>query len=922
MLLKITKKQSLIIIIILIFTSSMLISLYKKLPKEMINNTNQHKYKNNNSIPYTNYRTKIKCITFQINVLNSVLKQNNDLCKDYTKLLKNSVIYYRRQKSILKNRINIADLSILYETNILKNMKNIIICHPYDYLWILNSHNYSFPKLSLYQKNKYLISANNMKTYFNKIDNSNVNINSIFYQSEESLIGIGNITSLISCSTKLIISKININYNNIFYFSKYLDDLRNLDKYKNNKTYFRNHSVNANNKLINNNKVYFQGSPKNKNNALFGKVKSTEYKISVLYDIMLPFGSLGFFTIIIIMVYGSKRLQKLIKNGRRIPSNPNKLLISIPIKTNEKGGHFVRNDNVPNSIKESDINLSTLVSGGDSTKSINSLQDEFDSDIVQFVNNLPCNIPNQSCDLIISDSSSGSDDLSTKTFSTSSLISRSSSTEYSAYPSDAYIKVYTTDNALPYIDSESDTSSIQSILDHSLIPYIPDTLKANIFGHCDPYVPDSSKYTEQKMQTYSPFSNDDPDIPFILDNPSMLFFVKKKSYQNSDSHTTNEDISYVTNYDDVLFPQVENIPISVESREHSKEPENIQREKAIINQEKHKDDSDAQIHCATLSDNTTSHFQLSLNNTRGEMLKIHDVSLWTLFQKPYIRQPERLFVASQYSTQLLLVNHWFSLNKIKQDHFLSALYKKREIAESMKDNIFNLQIINYLQQKNISLVGKTSMPSHNDIVECTAHILLQKKKMIGDDDNQYDVLENIIKRIIFNKKDKHKYGYSPLTTHGWFRKPLKNTKMSFKDYELTISQYELIKDQDVQFNHLKKLIGNIINPMDYKKELLEDINPNTGEFKTIDAKSVIVSTTINEILYDLEEIIDTYKSYLDITQICKLKFLPMNAGDWRKFNYISHLNKHFLSRKGSDIKHTGISEDKLFDELSKIIVFE
>ena len=142
-----------------------------------------------------------------------------------------NINYKNKQKKIINDKINNANLLILKEQNILNNMKNITINHPYTYLKIFQMNNYYISKISLNNHKEYLNKNNNMQSFSSIINTSSTNINNISFQSEENIIGSVSATSLISSLKSSIINKVNFNYSNIFYYSNNLENLSTLNKW-------------------------------------------------------------------------------------------------------------------------------------------------------------------------------------------------------------------------------------------------------------------------------------------------------------------------------------------------------------------------------------------------------------------------------------------------------------------------------------------------------------------------------------------------------------------------------------------------------------------------------------------------------------------------------------------------------------------
>ena len=183
-------------------------------------------YKTNNYINNDQYQ---KNIFNHINTLKSVIYQNNYIYKEYGKTFKNNISYNKIQKKSISNKIRIANSSIRKEINMLSNMILIMNNHPYAYINYFETENFKMPQILIQNTSNIYPTMMNIKTSNDIIDKPNVSFKNISYQSEESLIGIGAISSLLSSSKKLFVSKVNFSYNNIYYFSNISNKLKSLN---------------------------------------------------------------------------------------------------------------------------------------------------------------------------------------------------------------------------------------------------------------------------------------------------------------------------------------------------------------------------------------------------------------------------------------------------------------------------------------------------------------------------------------------------------------------------------------------------------------------------------------------------------------------------------------------------------------------
>ena len=101
-----------------------------------------------------------------------VIDQNNTVNNNYKKMFICNINYKYKQKNIINDKINNANLIMLNEQNILINMKNIISNHPYTYLKLFQINNYHIPKISLNNNNEYFSKTSNIQSLSSKINAS------------------------------------------------------------------------------------------------------------------------------------------------------------------------------------------------------------------------------------------------------------------------------------------------------------------------------------------------------------------------------------------------------------------------------------------------------------------------------------------------------------------------------------------------------------------------------------------------------------------------------------------------------------------------------------------------------------------------------------------------------------------------------
>ena len=293
-------------------------------------------YKTNNSHLY-NHNTENRKILSQINVLKGAAVRNNFILNSYNKILSHNLNY---QKNTLYKRIKSANLSINTEIKILWNMENIININPFNYLKKFRRNNYYIPEISyITNKNKFA-TTNDIKIFNSKIKSSRPYLNSIFYNSEESLVGIKGIGSLISDSKLLIFSKYNFINSHIYYFSKHFNILTTYNKYANSSNY------DDKNKLISNNKFIKKLKSKSRNIYMYSKSDLSNKSIchnnnnnNINKKVYISFSALLLVAGIIIVILGKEKVfnkrksYNPVRSFTRTPGKKEELVSMDNIKT-------------------------------------------------------------------------------------------------------------------------------------------------------------------------------------------------------------------------------------------------------------------------------------------------------------------------------------------------------------------------------------------------------------------------------------------------------------------------------------------------------------------------------------------------------------------------------------------------------------
>ena len=280
-------------------------------------NRNIHSKKNNyvgvvptNNINYDDsitYRTELKNILHQINYLKNAMNQNNYILEYYKKVFSSNINYVWKQACRIKNKINIANSSIVNELNSIYNVKKIIISHPYNYSFFLKKDNYCLPYIHQNNSKKVKSKLVNIEIFTNCINKPKININNISYQSEESFVGIKSMTSILSCTKSLVFDKINVNYDDIYYFSKYHNNLIPINNY----IATPSKNIVSTNQFINKSNTNIKVGWISQQTSLFNKNSIGNYITNKPYVAILPF--LFGIGVIIIILGGTKNGNRIIR---------------------------------------------------------------------------------------------------------------------------------------------------------------------------------------------------------------------------------------------------------------------------------------------------------------------------------------------------------------------------------------------------------------------------------------------------------------------------------------------------------------------------------------------------------------------------------------------------------------------------------
>ena len=852
-----------IVIIFIIFSSlgTCIKSIFIK-----VNRSKNNVYKNkieddNDSI---NFYKENKNILLQVYILKNTILMNNSVLKSYNQIFSHNINYINYQKNSISREINIANSSINSELNILNEMKNIMKNHPYNYSYLFQVNNYYIPKISTNNNKKASNKVNNIKSFSSKLNKKSTNINSIFYQSEENIVGIESNISVVSSLKLFIFKKVNFKYSNILYFSHNLNNLSTFDKYSENSHHkIDNHAIISNNKLNNKSKSF-----DNKDGIKYWKNKP--------YIYISPIFLIGLISIIIMAGGNNSRLQKYIKKGLRLPNSPNHSEEIKLITLNQE---------------EEKQNLSKKY-GADYEASSNR-----DQSLTQLTSKISSNdqVDNQkqhSCVLF-----SDKDDKSSE-----NITGRVSFPEN--YPSDdivgksqdmlADINQWSTlDTTTTWFDElfpqlAENTLLLYQPLDNEKLLSIPDinhdvflsnsgdedqsdNVQTVEYKENSESVIEQTKLAEKQNKASSNFLLTPRDVEIVSCRESKILARKHKiqmphmwtnnwKLQTSSLKITKDEYSY-TILNDVIPP---NIVVYIKGG----------------------------IRCRMLFVNTTHSFK-----NKDEHPK-------------WYTDEDKYFLKYNKSKVERIIKKWDLPDDNIKKPFINYLYNnwRLELRHPCTEEVFSSQVYSYFNQRSLSYRQQWTRPNSHRIFSSINDKIDSSKDTSLSADEKYVALcylKNITK---FERRHVYR-GLTSFTSCGWFQKPRTVDARKIDLNNITKEDYIYLQEQRKVFSNIESLLPKSYETRDYYKILLEQIENNEIEPNVSQQDKFIE----NEIIHDLKEIINTYKSFINIEGI-NIDKLPKKLK--QRFKFSDYLwkfgNNTCLTRNNYEgITQTGISEDTL-----------
>ena len=956
------------------------------------NNENIYKNRKSSNDGTLNFSSQNKNILLQIGILKNTMFMNNSIFQNHNKIFSHNITYH---KNVISKKITAANITIKHEINILNKMINIIDNHPYNYLKFFQVNHYTIPNISTRNNNKIHTKLSDIKSYSSKLNKKSTNINSIFYKSEENIVGFRSNVSVISSLKLLLVQKINFKYCNILYFSNNLNSLSTLDKYHENNGYNDDNHLITNNKLLNNNKV----SLKSKFISNNGEAKYLKNKP---YMYMTPIFIIGLIGVIIMVGGNRRRLARQIKARRRFPKNFSRgreinLLVSIPKEnTSSTIEQSTADDKNDSDEIESNVHLTKTTevietNTQDSWSSI-SLSDWPDNTVDQILNSLYfprdqiCKITSgmsehttmdidtyhdsQKPELdmlipthiqdIISHQQQENIELPFTHGDNASLRPSNYNHGGISYKNDGdnlQSQQYLTDEISP-----TDVVDIQHSPNPIFFTNLPNTSTNNV-----------TKYTYSQVSPTDVMLKRNEETAIDIDSPynivgasssSELFsrpientistylqFEKKeltllpkcnsslscndsieKALNNGNSITRYRDsisgyirsaihaVTHKTRPKYRINPRRSKYTISYSKSKINVKPENNKRIVHAIERSNWKEETmglrirKAQYFYTIEDSKIPPNIPVFILHENGPKLEIvqfihthpEEVSHPTKFT-----EKDQHF--SNHSKKKIesVVTWWMDQDIKKQKSISDKLYCMRELHQPCTQSDFELQVYGYFYKQELSIKEQWLRPNSYHILSNIWESLDSAKNHNLTYDEKYIALAYL--KNIAKFEATRKYSSEPLyTTHGWFQHPLIHHYRVINKKTITNKDYEYLQGQNKKFNNMESLLPKSYGDLEYYKLLLEEIKTGKVESKISQLDKFIA----NEIINDLREIIVSYKSFINISEIKKDE-LPVYLKKRHKFpDYTWKFNNTRLVRSNFDgISHNGVSEDVLLELL-------
>ena len=874
MLFKKNKNKSLIIGIIILISSIIFIpwNINILIIKRKYN-VSLNKNRVNDNISNTYYKSEIENALLQIKVLKRTIEQNISIYNDYKKLFSCNINYVNTISKVLKNKIYLANLSIENEINILYKMIYIVNIHPYSYEKLFKNDNYSIPKISLYREKKYSTTESQIKSHSAKVNKSCENINNISYKSEEDLVGFHIMTSLISCTKSLLVSKINLNFNYILCFSNYLNNLTNFDKFINGNTIINNNKhLITKNHFINKNNKYLKTKSNNKNNDFSSNYTESKNISHKSWIIAIPAIIIGL--IMATVIIGKRKREQKIKNTKRVCFEANN------IDTTQGGSQIsvIVPHNVNTGLENND---ETEIENSDDFNPVESQRCHIEEDKILICsprkNNYEMDdkVMFSSKETLVRDVELATTSSAAELEQYISNISASLSSDMHLNPD--YIELYLPkdNNELPnnywFIQSSNNNPVDEQ---HKLL---------SVSNYKDEEIPGDGSYLISVSKPYQIPSHDHSllssnDVPSVNDWDNLSKYIINNWHSGNSAAQKSDYYTHSISYEE--WEEFFKIPSSEYINEDNQE------DKVLISVNAQK-----------------TELELEPNKLQPDVLD-NGITLFVLM-------PQEDF------DNITFMLSWLDLAK---NSFFKFLFKRKKYMPRINYVCFNKQLSNLLYQIKFSYLENESMPIISDVFLDIKNILGEKWSDLSTEKAKYFDAYDVLRYFTTFKMTKIRDIYLLTTTNGWFEYPGRQGKEKMISECWTEEKYKYILSQQDQFNMIQSILPKWEETSKYNDQLLKDLFSDTKNWESNNARATVFMSIRNEIYADMYELIEKYKSILNSpVNIKKCTTSAELSLVWKnKFNFVKKFKKTLPVRENYDTCLLDISKEEL---LSKIKVF-
>ena len=895
---QINNKKVLVIWILLIISSGFLLACDKNVFSQKKKNiTNNHDYLKNSINHSKNYEKECKDIMFNINILKTAISQNNILLKNYNKVFSHNINYIHYKKRKLYKKIHTANLSITSKLTMLNNMINIVWNHPYNYLKLFQNNNYYMPAITANELTKKYSSTICIKTLNSKITNCNININSISFQSEEALIGISSINSVISSTKQLIFSKVNFNYIKIYYFSNYLNNLIIYNNCATN-TYNSTNKSNLNfkNKFINKFKSNYRRNAVYSKNYLSNKISNGSYILNKPYIIISP---LLVVAGVVVIILGGGKVKREKPNDKQNNSS-SELIPMDDLPPAKRRNVDISSDSImdnttfiPNTVEAKPLSQPCLQNV--STENLDESTIPWvplnfstykysvtrNNDIVHFVGPMEVSYIDKTAETL--------DEVD---------VDSNSNEEFHKSQTIGQIKDRSDEHVITYITSPSAQS--EKIFEIPVSPVFGTGTTSSSSWHTHTHkniTLDKFTHTNHWQKTIGNNNNS-------MDNPN--------GYTN---HKLDEPVpGYLLNNPntnrEVLFPDGILLSPFVSERNYMRKGIDITvPTHTLLNTS----DTDDRLH-----DDESVLFSY----LRSRRVSIYPMAhTAAAYDGSLIVGTENNNHIKEFNNEekICLVNKWFNFTENQKAKYFKLLYSKSIKVRRITSDSFIAQVKSFIHQKKLS--------SHEGWIEPDSVSIFSnvRKRIKNSNDSSLTKSEREVAISTFNDLTKFESREEisslriRLTTNGWFKWSTSNLKKMLLRFDtITTGDYHYLENQNKLFDNIILLLSNCDDSQKYSWILSGEISNITDMSTTNPEITQLDRFIINEIILDLKELVYSYKSLINIEDI-DVNLLKNNLETRYTFPfYIDHFKRTKAVKTVFDgPKIYGTSENDIFGLIKK-----